>query len=463
MPVRPRLSRLPLAAALPLLVLACASDAGGPTDPDDGVATVTITGDTTVAALATIALAAEARTSSGNVVEAGTATWRSSDERVATVSSTGEVRGRAPGTVTITATMDGVDGTADITVEVADLTALADSLDAAHGVPAIGGAIVTADGLIAFGVAGDRRIGGPPVTADDQWHIGSNLKAVSAYMAAVAVDAGMLEWGTTVEEVFTELEVRAEYRPVTLRELVTNQSGLPGNPSGLQLQASDARAQRNEVAAWAFQQPPVAERGSYSYSNIGFAMAGAMIERAYGSPFEAVIQAQLFDPLGVDRAGWGPQTAPGASDNPVPHSWNGGGWVPCEGCDNPPWLSAAGRMHVPLDQWARIIQEMMVAENGESTLVSQATGGLLATGVVPMNQSSEYGYGWVVLDREWAHGDAFTHTGSNTINHSMAWGAHNRDVAFLAVTNARDAQGQRTAQALNAMIGAILSRFLDAE
>jgi CubicO group peptidase (beta-lactamase class C family) len=447
--------------ALSLLALACAGDDG--TGPDDGIASVAITGETTVPARATVLLEAEARSSSGGVIEAGSVSWSSSDEAVATVSSTGEVRGLVPGSTTITATIDGISGTAEVTVEVADLTALADSLDAAHGVPAIGGAIVSADGLIAFGVAGDRRIGGPPVTADDQWHIGSNLKAVTAYMAAVAVDAGMLEWGTTVEEVFSELDVRDGYRPVTLRDLVTNQSGLPRNPSGLRLQGSDPRTQRNQVAAWAFRQPPVVARGTYSYSNIGFAMAGAMIERAYGAPFESVIQSELFDPLGVTRAGWGPQTAPGATDNPVPHRWSGGGWVACEGCDNPPWLSAAGRMHVPLDQWALLIQEMLRAENGDSELVDAATGDLLTTGEVSIAGSEQYGYGWIVTSRSWAGGTTLVHTGSNTINHSVAWVAPGRDFALLAVTNAADLQGGRTGRALDAMVGRMLGYYQTGE
>jgi CubicO group peptidase (beta-lactamase class C family) len=377
------------------------------------------------------------------------------------VSSTGEVRGLVPGTATITATIEGVSGTAEVTVEVADLTALVDSVDAAHGVPAMGGAIVGADGLIAFGVAGDRRIGGPAVTADDQWHIGSNLKAITAYMAAVAVDAGMLEWGTTVDEVFTEADIRAEYRPVTLRDLVTNQSGLPRAPIGIRLQGSDPQELRNQVAAYAFQQEPAVERGSYHYSNTAFVLAGAMIERAYGSPFEAVIQSELFDPLGVDRAGWGPQTAPGASDNPVPHSWTAGGWEACEGCDSPPWRSGAGRMHLPLGQWARIIQEMLMAENGASELVSPATGDLLVTGEVPYGGGAAYGYGWLVTSRSWAGGLTLWHEGSNLSNHSAAWVAPNRDFALLAVTNAADAdlQDGRTALALDALVERMLEYY----
>jgi CubicO group peptidase (beta-lactamase class C family) len=343
----------------------------------------------------------------------------------------------------------------DVTVELADLTAMVDSIDRAHGLPAMGGAIVTSRGLIGIGVAGDRRIGGPPATVEDCWHIGSNMKAVTAFMAAVAVNDGILDWSRTVPEAFPETEVREEYRDVTLRDLVTNQSGLPAHFSG-PLQAQDARGQRDEVAAWAFVQVPAAERGNYSYSNIGFAMAGAMLERAYGEAFEPLIQSRLFDPLGLDEVGWGPQTEPGASDNPVPHSWGGNGWEPCEGCDNPPWVGPAGRMHLPLGEWARIIQELLRAKEGDSDLISRSAGQLLSTGVVPINDNWDYGYGWIVRPWDWVGDDVLWHGGCNGYNYSQALVAPTPDFAILTVTNAGDLSERRDRFPVNELVDRML-------
>lgn len=61
------------------------------------------------------------------------------------------------------------------------LGAIVDSIRQAYGVPAMGGAIVTTQGLQAIGVAGYRRWGGTvPVALGDKWHLGSNLKAQTA-------------------------------------------------------------------------------------------------------------------------------------------------------------------------------------------------------------------------------------------------------------------------------------------
>src|SRR5262245_3445114 len=48
-------------------------------------------------------------------------------------------------------------------------------------VPAIAAAIVTSDGLVAFGVAGVRKRGTQsPATPSDLWHLGSDTKAMTA-------------------------------------------------------------------------------------------------------------------------------------------------------------------------------------------------------------------------------------------------------------------------------------------
>lgn len=61
-------------------------------------------------------LTATARDAQGNALTGRTAAWSSSDESIATVSSTGRVVGIAEGPFTITATIDGVTGTGSYTV-----------------------------------------------------------------------------------------------------------------------------------------------------------------------------------------------------------------------------------------------------------------------------------------------------------------------------------------------------------
>src|SRR5690606_31090516 len=62
-------------------------------------------------------LAAEALDAAGGTVAGRPAIWSTSNAAVATVTSTGDVTGVAPGTVNVTATIDGVAGAAIVTVQ----------------------------------------------------------------------------------------------------------------------------------------------------------------------------------------------------------------------------------------------------------------------------------------------------------------------------------------------------------
>ena len=99
-------------------VLAC----GG--DPPTGNGTPTVAsvvvspGAATLVSFGeTVTLSATARNSSGGAISGKSFSWSSSDGNVATVNSSGEVTAVGNGTATITATADGVSGTASVEVD----------------------------------------------------------------------------------------------------------------------------------------------------------------------------------------------------------------------------------------------------------------------------------------------------------------------------------------------------------
>src|SRR5262249_8815010 len=70
-----------------------------------------------------------------------------------------------------------------------DLPKVIDPIGAKHGVPGMGAAILDAKGLQALGVSGVRREGDPTaVAAGDEWHLGSDTKAMTATLVGMFVD-----------------------------------------------------------------------------------------------------------------------------------------------------------------------------------------------------------------------------------------------------------------------------------
>ena len=471
MPHVRRVSALLLAAVLAASQNACGGDAKAPTAPAPSVATVTVTATTTTLSPGqSTQLVPSAATADGQAVSAAAFTWLSEAPAVATVDAAGRVTAVSAGTAVIAATAGTARGTVTITIQagpagpVANLTKIVDSVRLAWKLPAMGAAIVTLEeGLVAIGAAGTRRAtGGAAVTTDDLWHLGSNTKAVTSLLAAVAVSQNRIGWTTTIAQAFPELaNIRAEYRDVTLRELLSHQSGLtPNLGDGALGSGTTAAAQRASLVASVLQQPPPSGtvRGTYAYNNLGYVVAGAMLERAFGTSFEAAIAAQVFAPLGMTDAGWGPQAAAGSTTQPVAHRrQSDGSWLVLEGFDLPPVFASSGTMHMSLATWGRFVREVLRVEAGTSTVAPAAVARQTTSEVIPANPGASYGMGWLISTRAWANGKVLDHTGSNTGNVSLAVLAPVRNVAFLITANGYDPGG--ASQALNGLHGRLVTFY----
>lgn len=427
-----------------LATIACSGGGdSGPAGPGGGsVSSVSVAVPSTSLVVGEMLPAeALAKDADGKTVQA-TFTWSSDNEDVLTVNSQGQATGVTAGTAVISATASGKTGTVSVTVAPMDLSTMVEGVRSQRGLPAMSAAIVTRQGLVAIGVAGTRQAGGVggAVTLADKWHIGSNLKAITAALAAVAVTEGKISWTTTVEDAFPEhaASMHSQYRTVKLEDLLANRAGIRNNPPASAYSGSTARQQRESLVAWALGATPVNAVGTYFYSNPSFVIAGAMVERALGGDYEALVQSKLGQPLGVTSLGWG--TVP--AGNPVAHYRSGANWIACTDpstCDNPPGLSAAGRAHMSMGDWSKIIGELLRADAGASTLISAADGRKLFTGVTPIAGSDTYGLGWIMTSRPWASGRTATHSGSNNLNFSVAWLGMGPGVGFLVTTNASDA------------------------
>lgn len=342
--------------------------------------------------------------------------------------------------------------------------AIVDSVRAAFDLPALVGAIVTLnDAEFARAVSGYRRAGGgPAATLDDRWHLGSNLKAFTAMLAAIAVERGDITWETTIADVFPELAgtIRAEYAGITLRNLLSHQSRLQRDPPPGAIVGATRTEQRNAVTTWAVTQPPASDVGQYRYTNTGYMVAGAMLERALGTTFEDAMQTYVLEPLGIDDAGWGPQADHASSSQPVAHRLVNNQWQALEAFDNPPVYASAGGAHMSVGSWSKFIQEVLRLENGTPTIVSLAAGSETTRPLTLIAGSDFYGMGWVITSRSWANGRTLTHDGTNTGNYSVTWVAPERGFAVLGLSNSYDAGATaRVSTAVDVLMGRLISYY----
>lgn len=324
----------------------------------------------------------------------------------------------------------------------ADCSALFAPIVQKHRVPAIGGAIVTRDGIEAIGVAGVRIRGGKEAaTIDDLWHLGSCTKAMTATLIGVLVDEGVLRWDMTLAEAFPELVPSANdaYRKVTIELLLTHRAGVPGDLRAdglwgrLWTHPGTPVEQRRTLTEEVLKKAPVhAPATKYQYANAGYAIAGHIAETKTGVAWEELITKKLFAPLGITSAGFGAPGVAGKADQPRGHRDAGRAVEPGKGADNPAAIGPGGTAHMSMTDWAKFIRLHLNAGAGRPELISAPVFAKLHAPFV--GDGERYAMGWGVTERPWG-GTVLTHSGSNTMWYCVTWISPSKEFAVLVVSN----------------------------
>ena len=292
-----------------------------------------------------------------------------------------------------------------------------------------------------------------PASLDDRWHVGSNTKAMTATLVGRLVERGPLQWDTTLAEVFPDLAPRFhdDMRGVTVIQLLAHRSGLPENPDLSRYGGRPAPDKRLEAVVEYLAEAPRKKPGNeHRYSNLGYVVTGAVIEKLTGKSWEEAIKEEVFGPLGMDSTGFGGTGTPGQLDQPWGHRADG---TPLNrngpDVDNPPVLGPAGRVHCTLEDWAKLIADQLNAGQGKAGLLKPTTYETLHT--PPFD--GEHALGWLVTERDWGGGRVWNHAGSNTWNYSNAWVAPSAGFAVIVCINQG---GDTAAKAADEAAGALI-------
>src|SRR5262249_26330107 len=146
----------------------------------------------------------------------------------------------------------------------------------------------------------------------------------TATLAALLVEDGLISWDTTPLDVWPELDtsINPAFRAITLRDLLSHTSGMKrdDNWSGANDSASGTPMEKRRAwAAGLLSKPPDVPRGTWSYSNVGYVVAGAMLEARTQTPWETLLTTRVFQPLGMTHSGFGAPGVTGLFDEPLGH------------------------------------------------------------------------------------------------------------------------------------------------
>ncbi len=328
-----------------------------------------------------------------------------------------------------------------------------------YDLPAIAAAVVKEGKVISAGAVGTRKADVRiPVTIHDRFHIGSDTKAMTALLAAMLVEEGKLRWDSTPAETFPELVEKMDpgLRRVTLEQLLSHTSGIPSDTEEIfkvYLGAMTQEGNLDDLRYWVVQQwtkhPLEFDPGTkFAYSNMGYTLIGAMIERVGKKTWDEAITEKIFVPLKLRTAGLGPQSSLGKIDAPLGHIIVDGKVKPVlagPNSDGPSVIGPAGIAHMSILDFAYWAGWNAGEGRRKPALVKPETLRKLHTPVFTMPEKKDaapgtppggkYAFGWGELAVDWAPYPLLYHGGSNGMNLAHVWVDTKHDFAMVIAAN----------------------------
>ncbi len=162
---------------------------------------------------------------------------------------------------------------------------------AEHGLPGCSVAALGPDGRVGSAACGSGSLGraGRPLGEASRFRVGSLTKLATALAVLDLRDAGRLSLD---EPVWRWLPAPAGRPPITLRHLLSHRAGLIRGAY-----RADAGESGEPRARCVF-----APGAKFKYSNLGFELAAAVVERASGQPFVDYVRRRVLGAAGASGA-----------------------------------------------------------------------------------------------------------------------------------------------------------------
>lgn len=338
-----------------------------------------------------------------------------------------------------------------------------ETIRANYSLPSLSAAYIKSNEVIEIASTGVRKVGDKETTTiNDKFHLGSCAKSMTATLAALLSEKKLLAWDNTLDELLKGMDIHPQYQKVTFELLLAHRAGLPSrlsdedmrwlhliNEEGL-LSSTQARYL---IIKKVLSSPPAFEPiERFEYSNMGYIIAGYIMEKLTSKDWQSLVETNLFKPLGMTSCGFGPASDPKNKKPKQPwgHYEKDGVLIPIH-ADNPPAFEPAGGIHCSLQDWGKYLMMHIDGFNSKSNFLTQSSFHKLHSTFPKPDSDYTYG-GWIKLSRTWAKAHVLHHTGSNTLNYANVWLAPALETIFISTTNAARNGHEATSDAVMNML-----------
>ncbi|MDH3493812.1 MAG: beta-lactamase family protein, partial [Acidobacteriota bacterium] len=221
-----------------------------------------------------------------------------------------------------------------------------------------------------------------PFSKESVFNIASLTKPFTATAILLLTQQGILKTGDQIGKFFDN--VPKDKASITVHHLLTHTSGLRFDVGGRK-----DKWNRDEVVKKIMESKPLSEPGEkFAYSNSGYLLLAAIVEKSSGQSYEEFLANNIFEPAGMRRTGFTQSWKPSRQ---VAFGFNDAGTMESFLSWSPAWSHGRGNIVSTLED----VHRWHVAIRKNSILHAKTSKRMFERHASVSNDRA-YGYGWYI-------------------------------------------------------------------
>ncbi len=315
-------------------------------------------------------------------------------------------------------------------------TQFADSVRKSYHIPEISYAVIDSKTIFEIAALGKHSTElSDTATLNDRFHIGSNTKAMTAFMIAKYVEKGKLKWTTRFFDLFPEWKAnsKAEYSNITLQDLLSHKAGIQpfqgDNDPQIPEFKGTKQAKRNQFGKFVLTLAPakIDTANPFIYSNAGYTLATLMLEKATKQSWEQLVELVFNKDLKLNvKLSW-PENQ--KLKDTWGHSFENGKLTPIPSTVDYhlDFTEPAGDINIKLKDYIKFIQLNLAGLSGKNNYLKAETYNFIHKGI------ENYAMGWYNIYEN--SKELSTHSGTAGTYYSLVHIDRIKNKAYIIFTN----------------------------
>ena len=320
----------------------------------------------------------------------------------------------------------------------------ADSIRKAYKIPELSYAVVTEKSIMEIQAHGLHSITlNDLATLNDRFHIGSNTKAMTAFVIAKYVEKEKLKWTTKFFDIFPDWKEtsKVDYYNITLQDLLSHRAKIQvfqgDNDPIIPDFKGTKQEKRKQFGKFVLTLNPVEidSTHKFNYSNAGYTLATLMLEKVTQKSWEELVEKVFNKDLKLNvKFSW-PENQ--NIKDTWGHSFENDKLTPVPSNTNYhlDFTEPAGDINIKLKDYAKLIQLNLKGLNGHNNYLTAKTYKFIHKGI------ENYALGWYNIYENGK--ELSTHSGTAGTYYTLVHIDRVNGKAYIIFTNSFSADTQQ--------------------